>query len=267
MGKPLISPAALAPLLGAERLGLITDFDGTISPLAVRPEGAAVSTVARDALACLAQRLPLVGAMSGRALFDLRSKLDLPDLLYIGSHGLAWWYQGVDELPEEVLPYVKHAERAAASLAWLRAAPGLRFETKGTGLAIHYRDAPDHVAARETILRAIAASEPAAVFEVREGILVVELFPRVTVNKGTALRRVVERFALDGIIFLGDDLTDVDAMYAAAALRRENGHRAATIAVRHGEAPPIAAEVADWYVDGIGGSEAVLMWLATAVGS
>ena len=262
VGEPLTTPELLAPLLDGERLGLITDFDGTISAIALRPEGAVASPVAREALATLAKHLTVVGAMSGRALFDLRAKLDLPALLYIGSHGLTWWYQGLDETPEEALPYVDLARRAGEELAPLRQAPGIRFEEKGVGLALHYRQAPDPDAARAAILSSVAASPTAQHFEVREGILVAELYPRIKVNKGTALRRVAERFALDAVIFLGDDLTDVDAMFAARAMRGEGGLRAATVAVRHPEAPPLVAEAADWVVEGIAGSERVLTWLA-----
>src|SRR5215203_1790575 len=118
MGVPLPSPTALAPLLSAQRLGVLTDFDGTIAPIAVRPDGAVVSPTARAALAALATRLPLVGVMSGRALFDLRAKLDMAELLYIGSHGLAWSYEGIDELPPEALPFVQQARNVAAELAF-----------------------------------------------------------------------------------------------------------------------------------------------------
>ncbi|MGH2588570.1 MAG: hypothetical protein ACRDJE_26910, partial [Dehalococcoidia bacterium] len=111
-------------------------------------------------------------------------------------------------------------------------------------------------------LHAVAASEAAGAFELREGIQVIELYPRVKVNKGTALRRVVERFELDSLLFFGDDLTDVDAMYAATELRSNDGVRIATVAVRHAESPPITAETADWVVDGIAGTEEVLEWLA-----
>lgn len=262
MPNPLQSPELLSPLVAARRLGLLTDFDGTISAIAVRPEGAVVSPVAREALATLAGRLPLVGAMSGRALFDLRAKLELPELLYIGSHGLAWWYQGQDEMPPEALPFVQHAERAMVELAPLLSLDGVRFEEKGVSLAIHYRLAPDADAARTAIMAAVTASPTASLFEPREGIRVIELYPPVKVNKGTALRAVVERFKLDGLVFLGDDLTDVDAMYAAAQLR--GGCQTATIAVRHAESPALAAEAADWVVEGIAGAEAVLEWLVRA---
>jgi trehalose 6-phosphate phosphatase len=161
MGQPLRSPDALAPLLAAARLGVLTDFDGTIAAIATRPEGAVASPIAREALARLARHLPLVGAISGRALFDLRAKLDLPELLYIGSHGLTWWYQGFDELPEEALPYVAKTEAAKGELAALLAVEGVRFEDKGAGMAIHYRLAADHDAARAAIIEAVSGS-PAA---------------------------------------------------------------------------------------------------------
>ncbi len=262
---PLTSPTLLSPVLAAERLGVFCDCDGTISAIAVRPEAAVVSPAARAALATLAAYLPVVVAISGRALFDLRALIDLPDLLYIGSHGLTWWYQGVDEVPDEVLPYVAYAEQAALELAQLHDLPGIRFEEKGVGLALHYRLAPDADTARATIVAAVGASPAAQRFELRQGIQVLELYPQVPVHKGTALRRVVDRFNLDGVIYFGDDLTDIDAIKAAAALRDEGRIRAATIAVRHAEAPAAVAEAADYTVDGVAGTEEVLEWLAAEI--
>ncbi len=261
----LTTPALLTAVLAAERLGVFCDCDGTISAIAVRPEAAVVSPVARQALATLAAHLPVVVAISGRALFDLRALVDLPELLYIGSHGLTWWHEGMDEMPEDVLPYVAYAEEAAVELAQLHDLPGIRFEEKGVGLALHYRLAPDAEAARAAILATISASRAAQRFELRQGIQVLELYPQIPVNKGTALRRVVDRFNLDGVIYFGDDLTDIDAIKAAATLRDEGRIRAVTVAVRHAEAPPAVAEAADSAVDGVAGTEEVLEWLAAEV--
>jgi trehalose 6-phosphate phosphatase len=252
----------LRPLLAVERLGLLTDVDGTISAIALRPEAAVVSPVAREALATLSHRLVVTGAISGRALFDLRAMLDLPDLLYIGSHGLTWWWQGQDDLPEDVLPFVAHAKDAARALTGLKEIPGLEFEDKGVGLALHYRLTADPDAARAAIVAAVEQSPAARPFELRRGIMVLELYPRLPVHKGTAVRRVVERFDLDGLIFLGDDLTDLDAIVAATELRAAGRLQTATIAVRHAESPPQPALAADYVVDGIAGAEHVLDWLA-----
>lgn len=255
----------LRPLLLARRFGVLTDVDGTISPLALRPDAAYVSPLARDALAALNRHLPVVGAISGRELHNLRAMVGLPDLLYIGSHGLSWWYEGRQETPEELLPYIEWEREALAELASLQTIPGVRFEDKVFGLAIHYREAEDRDTAHQAILNALVHSAAARRFEVREAIRVVELHPNAGMNKGTALRRVVERFDLDGLLYLGDDLTDVDAMQALAALRAEHGIRAASIAVRHSQAPPLALQVADYAVEEVAGAERVLDWLVRAV--
>src|SRR4051812_29200595 len=158
MGEPLLSLDQLAPLLRGRRLGVLTDVDGTIAPIAVQPEAAAVVPGARAALAAMAPHLPVVGAMSGRALADLRRIVGLPELLYIGSHGLTWCYQGIEEIREEALPFVPLATRAAVELAPVAAIAGVRFEEKGVSLAIHYRLASDGEATRAAILAAVEAS-------------------------------------------------------------------------------------------------------------
>lgn len=265
MSEPLRSPELLAPLLGAKRFGLLTDCDGTIAPIAVRPEAARVSPVALAALTSLAQDLPVVGAISGRALLDLRSMVGLPELLYIGSHGLTWWYHDQDEVPDEALPYVAMVAEACRELDALSQLPGVRFEDKGVGLAIHYRQTPDPEVAHATIIEGLLASESSKRFEIRQAIMVVELHPPLGVTKGTALRRVVDRFNLDALLFLGDDLTDVDAMTAASLLREERGIQTVSIAVEHAQSPPLAAAAADYTVQDIAGSETVLEWLAEHV--
>lgn len=265
VSEPLRSPEQLAPLLEARRLGLLTDCDGTIAPIAVRPEAARVSPVALEALATLAGMLPVVGAISGRALLDLRAMVGLPELLYIGSHGLTWWYHDRDDVPEEALPYVAMVAEACRELDPLSQMPGVRFEDKGVGLAIHYRQTADPEGAHAQIIEELLKAECSKRFEIRQAIMVVELHPPLGVTKGTALRRVVEIFDLDAILFLGDDLTDVDAMTAASLLREERGIQAVSIAVEHAQAPPLAAAAADYTIQDVAGSETVLEWLAENV--
>lgn len=100
----------------------------------------------------------------------------MPGLLYIGSHGLVWWYEGADELPVDALPYVALAEHAVSEFAPMRAIPWLRVEEKGVGIAFHYRLAPDLVDARANSLTAIADAPAARHFEVREGICLPRTF-------------------------------------------------------------------------------------------
>jgi trehalose-6-phosphatase len=75
--------------LGAERILIASDFDGTLAPLAPTPDAAVILPAARASLDRLS-RLPgvTVAVISGRALAGVRQKVDLPVLIYAGNHGL-----------------------------------------------------------------------------------------------------------------------------------------------------------------------------------
>ncbi|HEV7664378.1 MAG TPA: trehalose-phosphatase, partial [Chloroflexota bacterium] len=78
-------------LLAAGRAGLVTDVDGTISPIVARPEDAAVLPAARDALAGLSHLLSMVAVVSGRRASDARAMVGVDGLVYVGNHGLERW--------------------------------------------------------------------------------------------------------------------------------------------------------------------------------
>ncbi|MBN2469850.1 MAG: trehalose-phosphatase, partial [Anaerolineae bacterium] len=78
----------LQALLRAARLGIITDVDGTISPIVDDPDAARVTPRNRELLAALAGHLALVAVVSGRAAGDVQARVNLPDLVYVGNHGL-----------------------------------------------------------------------------------------------------------------------------------------------------------------------------------
>ena len=54
---------------------------------------------------------------------------------------------------------------------------------------------------------------------VREGKMVAEVRPPVAIDKGSAVREVVQRYGLASAVAIGDDATDVDALRAVAGLR------------------------------------------------
>lgn len=235
------------------RLGVLTDVDGTISPLAPRPDLARVSPRARAALAALVPQVALVGAVSGRELEDVRALVGLPGLFYGGAHGLRWCYGGVEEVEPEAAPFAALVPRAAAELAArLRGRP-VRFERKRFGLAVHYRDDPDPDAARGAVLTAVERSPSARAFAVREGARVVELAPPLGVTKGTLVRRVVDRFGLDGLLYFGDDVTDADAFTALRELRAARRITGVAVAALHDETAPQAHAAADAAVPAVEG--------------
>lgn len=253
----------LARLLTHGRLGLITDVDGTISPIVDKPDKAYVTARNRELLAALSQRLPLVAAVSGRAVDDIHRRVGLPGLVYIGNHGLERWEDGRIVVMPSVAQYRPNLEAAKAAVAQYHI-KGLLVEDKQATLTIHYRQtaAPEHFAATfQPIAQNIAAQNGLRLFT---GRMIFELRPPVEAHKGTALQTLIEEYQLEAAVFLGDDVTDVDAMLVGHQLRA-NGHCfAVSIGVSADETPLRVLEAADLLVDGVAGTEAFLAWLLTA---
>ena len=119
----------------AENPVFFLDYDGTLAPIAQRPEEAFPHPEAPRVLRALMERHP-VYVVTGRRVRDLEPLLPLPGLPVVGGHGLE---EGV--LFGEVRPLFP------VDLGPLRArlpsCPGVRVEDKGFALALHYRGAED----------------------------------------------------------------------------------------------------------------------------
>lgn len=253
--------------LSAAPAGLLTDLDGTLAPIVAIPDQARPVAGAVAALGELAAQLAVVGVVSGRSARDARRILGKEGerLLVIGNHGLEWLEPGA-EAPTEDPSLAPARTVVAAGLAIVPSGDGIAIEDKGLSATIHYRRAPDPAAARDRILRALAAS-PAVGVEVREGRRSVELRPAGLGDKGTAVRRVVARFGLRGLLVAGDDRTDLDMFDAARDLVADGRLRAAILAVAGGrEVPPDIAAAADAVLGSPAAFASALQELASQLG-
>jgi trehalose 6-phosphate phosphatase len=262
--EPLRSSQQLAPALARRPFGLLTDLDGTLSPMAPTPDQAFVPAGILGLLRGLA-RQTLVAVVSGRDLPDLKRKAPIDGAAFVGLHGAAFSINGRDFLAPEAEPYRAPTAAAARELAGLSHNGEIYVEQKSVGIALHYRQARDSGDARARILAAIAASPAAQRFDVHEGIRLVELRPPVGITKGTAVAALVERFALESLVYLGDDRTDLDA-FAAARRFRTGGLAAYAIAVVHADSSPQIAASADFTLDDVAGVERLLTQLAAGLG-
>jgi len=207
------------------RAALFLDVDGVLAPIVPRPEDARVPDETRAELRRLNGRYALVACVSGRAGKDARRIVGVPELTYVGNHGL--------ELEPAAADWTAALQRLLAEVAWPHT------EDKGLTAALHYRDMADEAAARAQ-LEAVAARARAAGFVARFGRKVLDLVPPVDTDKGKAVRTLLNRSKLDRALAAGDDTTDLDAFHALDGLAL--GVR---VAVSSDEGPAQLREEAD----------------------
>jgi trehalose 6-phosphate phosphatase len=256
----------LAPLReDPARAAVLTDVDGTIAPIAARPQEAAVPEPVRALLAQLARRYALVGCLSGRRALDARRVVGLDQLAYSGNHGFELLLPGEAE-PRPDPSLDGHDEDASRFVASLDAGrldrAGIRLEDKGAIVALHWRGAENEGEA-ESLASEIAAEAEWSELVAHRGRKVLEIRPNVAINKGIAVAALLPARPVTAALYGGDDLTDCDAFAALRILREEGKLEAiACIAVASRETPREVTESADLTVDGPAGFTRILEALA-----
>jgi trehalose 6-phosphate phosphatase len=257
--------AGLAALLADPGQALVAlDFDGTLSPIVADPAAARAHPGAVPALRQVAAVIGTLAVITGRpaaSAVDLGGFEAVPGLVVLGHYGLERWSDGALESP----PPPPGVEAARAELAGLLAgagAPdGTRIEDKGHGVAVHTRQAADPQAALDRLRDPLADLAARHGLAVEPGRMVIELRPQ-GMDKGQALRTLVQQRRPSAIMFCGDDLGDVAAFDAVRELR---GESVPGLTVFSGSAEVTAlAEAADLVVDGPDGVVVLLASLAAA---
>jgi trehalose 6-phosphate phosphatase len=210
-----------------ERAALFLDIDGVLAPIVPHPDDARVPDETREVLGGLAQRYALVACVTGRSSESARAIVGVPELTYVGEHGL--------ELEPEAAEWAPRIREFAAAAAW-------ETEDKPLTAAFHYRTAPDPAEAREA-LEDVAAAALDEGFRTRWGRMVLEVLPPVQASKGTAVRRLLERHRLRRALYAGDDTTDLDGFDALDGLEA-----AVRVAIVSPEGPAELGERADLVV-------------------
>ena len=253
---------ALRQLLDHPPAGLFLDLDGTLAPIAPTPDAVSIRPSLLDALDTLAQRM-LVTVLTGRQVSTARAIAGLDSLIYAGNHGAEWWQAGEEWTDPEVAEAIPLVHSLASSIQRaLESVPGLVIEDKGISLSVHYRLAEDPSQTRDAIMRFLDDAPESSRLSVREGKLVVEVRPLAAVDKGTALRQVVERHGLRSALAMGDDRTDIDAFRALVELRRKRAFVGITVAVLGANVPAQLVELADYHLASVAETEIILRWLA-----
>jgi trehalose 6-phosphate phosphatase len=236
---------AVVNLLEGGRSGLVTDVDGTISPIVALPDEARLLPEARRALCELRDLVTLVAVVSGRTAVDARSMVGIDGVTYVGNHGFEVLRGGGPEIVPAAHDWVP---RVAAAVEAVRAhvqQPGVLIENKGATASLHYRLAPDPGRARQELLEIVAKVALTSRLQVEEGRLVINLLPPLGVSKGSVVSWLVAEHRLERVVYLGDDETDAHAFRALQVLRQSGEVRTLAIAVVGPETPLSVRQLAD----------------------
>lgn len=207
-----------------ERILLFLDFDGTLAPIASTPGKAVLPSGTKKVLSALAKRLKgQVVIVTGRALRDIKKKVGVKNIFYIGSHGF--------EIENRPLPlgrvHIKRIYRTITLIAKktherFPKSSGIVIENKKLVLSVHYRrlEQKEQKTFRLFFLRIVRPFLKKRVIRFKGGKKVFELCPPVDWNKGKAVRWFLKKHCSaqelkkTSIFYIGDDKTDEDAFRA-----------------------------------------------------
>ncbi len=244
---------------------MLLDIDGTLAPIVEKAADASVPEVTRQLLIAIARRFGLVACISGRRASEARAMVSIGAISYLGSHGAelleAGWTEAV--LDPALAAWVERMRvfAVAEDGTDLRRAR-VRLEDKGVIIAFHWRGAPDEDAAVR-LLQTIAERARSAGLKIHWGRKVMEVRPPVRIDKGDAVTGLIRRGNVSAAIYVGDDMTDLDAFRALAKLT-ESGELqyGLRVGVRSDDGPAELEAATDLVVDGTDGVQRLLTSLA-----
>lgn len=202
--KDILSPdcADVFDRIAHRRTLLAFDFDGTLAPIVAKRGDACLSPATQHLLGRLC-RCFVCAVISGRSRADVLGRLGNVCMDYVfGNHGIE---TGLGLQPSAVM--MKDAFSVLTNL--LGHLPGVEIEDKTYSLALHYRKAPDPVAALAAIHSALA--ELPFPLHATDGKFVKNILPPGARHKGDALRMLIQAEGAECALFVGDDITDEDA--------------------------------------------------------
>ncbi len=205
-------------------LFLFLDYDGTLTPIVEIPDQSFLSAENKVLLQEMSGlpfcRLIIV---SGRAVADIKKRVGIADIVYIGNHGfeidspqIHFENPDKDRITRLFQGIKNDLDRELTKIH------GVIIEDKGWSIGVHYRMVPENnLGLFNTIFHHIC--KPYLVkkeISIQTGKKVFEISPPVKWDKGSIVKWFLngQRFTLDNKatlpVYIGDDQTDEDAFQA-----------------------------------------------------
>ena len=187
-------------LIGSRTPALFSDFDGTLSELNTDPRKAFIDSHCLSTIKRLRLKLPAVAIISGRMATDVRSRVGLDKITYIGNHRAEQIEDGVfsrepgkvddSHLISDVLKYLQSRVNIS----------GIFFEYKEISASIHYRCSINRKSAYKELSVALQEAPNIQNLDVFWGREILEIRPRSGFHKGYALRKLVEKNKIESFV-------------------------------------------------------------------
>jgi trehalose-phosphatase len=200
----------------ARKVFILSDYDGTLTPIVSKPDLAILSEEMRQLLHSIVDHENYkLAIVSGRTAEDIKKLVNINRAFYVGNHGLEIIGSDLHLIYPEAkrtIPVMKMIQEKLQKE--LNKIEGLIIEDKQLTLSVHFRLVPKKYIA--TIKKAVKIiTREHTDVRVTSGKKVLEIRPNIPWDKGKAALWVVRSIGEDVLpICLGDDKTDEDAFKA-----------------------------------------------------
>ncbi|NJD67732.1 MAG: trehalose-phosphatase [Candidatus Methylomirabilota bacterium] len=247
-------PRVAAEIVSSSHVLVLVDYDCTLMRMTPTSDRATLPASIRSVLRALSRHPRMtIGVISERPVAELRRRVGVRNLIYIGNHGQRVWRVG--RQAEVIVPqsFQKTVACIRSKLASVAAdIPGALVQAKGLSISLHYRLVATELESclmgrfASEILPLARASELAVLY----GRKVIELCPRVKWIKDHAALWLMKDIHRHSVlpIYIGDDHTDGGAC----------GVLADSITIRVGAR---AESQAHYYVRDVGEVVALFQWM------
>uniref|UniRef100_A0A7S2D2V7 Trehalose 6-phosphate phosphatase n=1 Tax=Octactis speculum TaxID=3111310 RepID=A0A7S2D2V7_9STRA len=235
--------------MAGKRPVVFLDYDGTLSPIVKEPDRAFMKDTMRPVLQKVASMFT-TAIVTGRSREKVYQFVQLDDVYYAGSHGFdisgPLKHPISCQVADGFRPLLKRAvEDFEETIA--KRIQGAEIEDNKFALSVHYRNvSPELIPEVHAAVNAYIADESS--LELRHGKMVLEVRPKVSWNKGSAVVWILKALGLDQSedvfpLYLGDDMTDEDAFLA---LRSMNNSGIGILVREQGDKERVAGTAANY---------------------
>ena len=236
-------------------------MDGTISPIPRDFLETPVPPPTLPQLTELASRLDLLAVISGRKAAALREIIDIPGVKYIGHYGMEWWENETAVMHPDVSTSLSDMRAVAAELETLRSIDGVIIQDKWASISVHYNTVQQPSTAKQQILDFLEKSPHIKNLRLMDEKTNIGIVPKLDIDKGTAVTRLIGQYHLRSAIYLGDDIGDLPAFRAIRVAREKQEFMGLAVLVTGGATSQSLQNEVDFTLDGISETTALLDWL------